>query len=41
MSALAELDLVIEEVFAHPIEKVWTALTDREHLAAWLKRNDF
>lgn len=41
MSALAELDLVIEEVFAHPIEKVWTALTDREHLAAWLMRNDF
>ena len=35
MSALAELDLVIEEVFAHPIEKVWTALTDREHLAGW------
>ncbi|HIM47153.1 MAG TPA: SRPBCC domain-containing protein [Alphaproteobacteria bacterium] len=26
---------------AHPIEKVWTALTDREHLAAWLMRNDF
>ncbi len=41
MTELAHLDLVLEEVYAHPIEKVWSALTDAEHLAIWLMRNDF
>jgi uncharacterized protein YndB with AHSA1/START domain len=37
----AQLDLVLEEVYAHPIEKVWAAVTDTEHLAVWLMQNDF
>jgi uncharacterized protein YndB with AHSA1/START domain len=37
----AQLDLVLEEVYAHPIEKVWAAVTDTEHLAIWLMQNDF
>ena len=41
MTEPAQLDLVFEEVYAHPIEKVWSAVTDTEHLAAWLMQNDF
>jgi len=35
-------DAIIHDVtYAHPIERVWGALTDREALAAWLMPNDF
>jgi uncharacterized protein YndB with AHSA1/START domain len=34
-------DIVIEQTYPHPIERVWRALTDREALAAWLMPNDF
>ena len=33
---------VVHEVrFAHPIERVWTAITDAGALAQWLMANDF
>ena len=33
--------LVIEREFAHPPERVWRALTQRELLAEWIMPNDF
>jgi uncharacterized protein YndB with AHSA1/START domain len=30
-----------EIVYAHPIERVWTAITSSDALAAWLMENDF
>jgi uncharacterized protein YndB with AHSA1/START domain len=30
-----------EIVYAHPIERVWTAITSSQALAAWLMENDF
>ena len=33
--------LVIERVFAHPLEKLWRALTESSLLAQWLLNNDF
>jgi uncharacterized protein YndB with AHSA1/START domain len=33
--------LVIERTLAHPPEKVWRALTERELLARWVMPNDF
>lgn len=34
-------DIRVEVVYAHPIERVWQALTTSEGLAAWLMPNDF
>jgi uncharacterized protein YndB with AHSA1/START domain len=34
-------DLIFEEIFPHPIETVWRALTDSAALASWLMPNDF
>lgn len=37
-----KLELFLEELYPHPIEKVWKALTDPEALAVWmLMPNDF
>ena len=36
-----KFDLVFEEIFPHPIETVWRALTDGAALASWLMPNDF
>ncbi len=33
--------LVIERLFAHPVEKLWRALTESPLLAQWLMNNDF
>jgi uncharacterized protein YndB with AHSA1/START domain len=33
--------LVIERVFAHPVEKLWRALTESPLIAQWLMNNDF
>ena len=41
MTEMAQLDLVLEEVYAHPIERVWSALTSAEDLATWLMPSDF
>lgn len=35
------MNLFFERHFAHPIEKVWDALTSSDALAAWLMPNDF
>jgi uncharacterized protein YndB with AHSA1/START domain len=35
----ADIDVTV--VYAHPRERVWTALTSSEALAAWLMPNDF
>lgn len=36
-----KMDLLFVEVFPHPIEKVWRALTEPAALASWLMENDF
>jgi uncharacterized protein YndB with AHSA1/START domain len=36
-----KFDLFFEEIFPHPIETVWRALTDGAALASWLMPNDF
>jgi uncharacterized protein YndB with AHSA1/START domain len=36
-----KLELLFEEIYPHPIEKVWRALTDSAALASWLMTNDF
>ena len=37
-----KLDLLLEETYPHPIERVWKALTDPAALAAWMRMvNDF
>jgi uncharacterized protein YndB with AHSA1/START domain len=36
-----KLEILLVEDYAHPIEKVWTALTDPAALAQWLMVNDF
>ena len=33
--------LVVERVFAHPLEKLWRALTESPLLAQWMMSNDF
>ena len=33
--------IVLEKVYPHPPEQVWTALTDQRALAEWLMPNDF
>lgn len=33
--------LVIERVIAHPVEKIWRALTVAEFVGEWLMKNDF
>lgn len=33
--------VVIERTFAHPVAKLWRALTERPLLAQWLMQNDF
>lgn len=35
------LDLRLERVFRHPVDKVWRALTSPERMATWLMPNDF
>lgn len=35
------MNITIEEVFPHPIEKVWAAISEPEHLAAWLMKGTF
>jgi uncharacterized protein YndB with AHSA1/START domain len=34
-------DIVVDVIYPYPIERVWTALTTSEGLAAWLMPNDF
>jgi uncharacterized protein YndB with AHSA1/START domain len=34
-------DIVCEQTYPHPIERVWRALTSSEGLAVWLMPNDF
>ncbi|HKV55894.1 MAG TPA: SRPBCC domain-containing protein [Candidatus Binataceae bacterium] len=36
-----KLELFFEEIYPHPIEKVWRALTEPAALASWLMPNDF
>jgi uncharacterized protein YndB with AHSA1/START domain len=36
-----KLEIVLVENYAHPIAKVWAALTDPAALAQWLMVNDF
>lgn len=36
-----KFDLVFDEIFPHPIQAVWHALTDSVALASWLMPNDF
>ena len=36
-----KLNIALEKVYPHPIDKVWAAVTDRDALAAWLMDNDF
>lgn len=36
-----KLDLQFDEVFEHPIDAVWRAVTDPQTLARWLMENDF
>jgi uncharacterized protein YndB with AHSA1/START domain len=36
-----KLDLQLEEVFDHPIDAVWRAITDPSRLSRWLMDNDF
>ena len=36
-----KLEILLVEDYAHPIEKVWMALTDPAALAQWLMVNDF
>ena len=33
--------LVIERVFAHPLEKLWRALTESSLIEQWMMKNDF
>jgi len=33
--------IILEKVYPHPPDQVWTALTDRRALAEWLMPNDF
>ncbi len=35
------LELHFVEVYPHPIEKVWTAVSEAKGLAVWLMANDF
>lgn len=35
------MELFFEHRYAHPIERVWKALTTSEALERWLMRNDF
>jgi len=37
----ATKSIVVERTLAHPPEKVWRALTERELLAKWIMPNDF
>jgi len=34
-------DVVMEQTYAHPVDRVWQALTDSAALAEWLMPNDF
>ncbi len=34
-------DITIDVVYPHPIDRVWTAITSSEGIAAWLMANDF
>ena len=36
-----KMEIVLVEDYAHPIEKVWAALTDSAALEQWLMANDF
>lgn len=36
-----KLDLELEEIYPHPVDHVWSALTDRDALAIWLMPSDF
>src|ERR1700756_698154 len=36
-----KLEILLVEDYAHPIEKVWAALTEPAALAEWLMANDF
>jgi uncharacterized protein YndB with AHSA1/START domain len=35
------MDLLLEQHYPHPVEKVWRALATSAGLEAWLMRNDF
>lgn len=35
-----KFEVVVEEDFPHPIEKVWTAMTERKALGEWLLETD-
>ena len=34
-------DIVVDKEYAHPVERVWAALTSPEALSAWLMPTDF
>jgi uncharacterized protein YndB with AHSA1/START domain len=34
-------DIVVEQIYPYPVERVWLALTDSRALADWLMQNDF
>ena len=36
-----KLDLNLERVFPHPVERVWEAISTAENIAAWLFTCDF
>jgi len=36
-----DLNVSIREVYPHPIEKVWEAVSTQQGLEAWLMKNDF
>jgi uncharacterized protein YndB with AHSA1/START domain len=35
------MKIVLEEVFPYPIEKVWAAISEPEHIAGWLMKGTF
>ena len=38
---MTDLDLLLSEVYPHPIDRVWAAIATSEGLEAWLMQNDF
>lgn len=38
---MADVSIVIELFYPHPVKQVWAALTDQQALAEWLMPNDF
>lgn len=38
---MTDIDLSLTEIYPHPVEKVWQAITTQAGLEAWLMQNDF